>query len=131
MKVTRKLIAFVLVLIMCCSFVLSVSAAMAGIYSYVKGEGSQSGSILVTRTYVGKNPDSAFLTTSVDFSDGVNHMGNASSTSGRGVTSYSHNFPIYMTADHIPTRVYCTHAVQGGSQSASGYAEYNVYYISV
>lgn len=127
----RKLTSIILALVLCISLAVSASAAVAGIYTYVNGTGTQSGNTLITTTYVAKNPDNAYLKTDVQFTDGTNYTGSGSRTSSRGVISFSYNFPIYMAVDCIPVKAFCAHGVQGGTQSESGYVQFNQYTISL
>lgn len=126
----RKITSLILAMVLCVSLAVTASAAVAGIYSYVSGSAYRTGNTFVATTSVGKNPDNAYLTTNVEFSDGVNSTGSGSRTSTRGVTSFTSNFAVYMAIDVIPTKAYCAHGVQGGTQSESGYVQYNQYNIS-
>ena len=105
----------------------SASSKPAGIYGLVHGTSSQSSSninLVDTTSWVDKNPDSAYFKISEEYTNGITSISTSSSTSARGLRSYSASLPVQFTIEATPTYYYVSHCIQGGTQAKTGYATY-------
>ena len=100
MKKFRNWVTFAVVLAMVLSLAVGVSATTskpAGIYGLVHGTSSQSDSnvnLVATTNWVDKNPDSAYFKISGEYTNGITSISTSSSTSARGLRSYSVSLPV-------------------------------------
>ena len=130
MKKFRNWVMFAVVLAMVLSLAVGVSAPTskpAGIYGLVHGTSSQSDSnvnLVATTNWVDKNPDSAYFKISGEYTNGITSISTSSSTSARGLRSYSVSLPVHFTIEATPTYYYVSHCIQGGTQAKTGYATY-------
>ena len=106
----------------------SASSKPAGIYGLVHGTSSQSDSninLVATTNWVDKNPDSAYFKISGEYTNGITSISTSSSTSARGLRTYSASLPVQFTIEATPTYYYyVSHCIQGGTQAKTGYATY-------
>ena len=128
-KKFRNWVTFAVVLAMVLSLTVGVSATSkpAGIYVLVHGTSSQSSSninLVDTTSWVDKNPDSAFFQISGEYTNGIISISTSSSTSARGLRTYSASLPVQFTIEATPTYYYVSHCIQGGTQAKTGYATY-------
>ena len=128
-KKIRNWITFAVVLAMALSLAVGVSASSkpAGIYGLVHGTSSQSDSninLVATTNWVDKNPDSAYFKISGEYTNGITSISTSSSTSARGLRTYSASLPVQFTIEATPTYYYVSHCIQGGTQAKTGYATY-------
>ena len=128
-KKFRNWVTFAVVLAMVLSLAVGVSATSkpAGIYVLVHGTSSQSSSninLVDTTSWVDKNPDSAFFQISGEYTNGIISISTSSSTSARGLRTYSASLPVQFTIEATPTYYYVSHCIQGGTQAKTGYATY-------
>ena len=104
----------------------SASSKPAGIYGLVHGTSSQIDSnvnLVATTNWVDKDPDSAYFKISGEYTNGITSISTSSSTSARGLRSYSVSLPVQFTIEATPT-YYVSHCIQGGTQAKTGYATY-------
>lgn len=129
-QLTKRILSLALALMMFASVAGTASALAheaAGIYTWVSGTCEQNEAnaiILDTTTFVKVNPDHAYLVTKVKYSDGINHTDEEQASSTTGVITFAYSFPIRVTIDLTPNKVYRTHEVRGGTESDRGYAYY-------
>lgn len=127
MRNMRKLTCLMLALLLCTVMAVPVFAlsnsGLAGIYVKISGTAtvSEIGSGLDTLTSVKKNPDSAYLVTTAEFSNGVYSFGTYDAQSARAVTTFSYTFPVPLMGG-FPNYVYTCHEVRGGTTSPEAYA---------
>ena len=128
----RRITCIILALVLCASLaVVAYAVVAAGIYGNIRGRGLQRNSDFVATTLVTQNPDNAQLQTTVQFTDGLNYIGQNTKSSERGLTSFTYDFPIAMTIDCVPVGVYCSFSVLRGSQSHAGYTDYRYYTVDM
>lgn len=132
MKIKTRILTSALALGLCASMAISASAAFgasAGIYGTISGRSSQDSNdlnLFNTTTSVSRNPDDAYLKTTVDFQNELHTLTTLSSRNTvRGATRYDHGFPIYFTIEGKPTKARVAHQVLGGRQSVAGYTYYD------
>lgn len=105
----------------------SVSAAtsrtQAGIYGFLRGTSTQSGSILSVTGTVSYNPDNAYITTNAVIYSNVGSTDAGFHYSSRGVCTYTYGYPLYISLDSTPISANCSVGIQGGTQS-DGFVTY-------
>lgn len=124
MKFTRRILLFIMVLSICMSMVLTVSAATksAGIYGVLTSRSYQSGTNIYGETTVTENPDNAYLLVKFTINNNSGATNNYNGTSSKGVTLYTYTkYYTTYSPETIPIYVYYCGEVRGGSQSPSAY----------
>lgn len=126
MKTVRRLIALMLIIVLCMSIAITASAAVsskeAGIYGTLSCTSQKRGTDIYGKTTVTTNPDNAYLLVkyTINLSGGTQTKTNG--TSQRGVTSFEYiRSYLNYTTDGVPTYVQFCGEVRGGSQSPSAY----------
>lgn len=126
MKNVRRIISMMLVIALCMSIAVTAMAAStikaAGIYGTLTCTSQKSGTDIYGKTTVTTNPDNAFLMVKYTFNLSGGTQIDSNGTSKRGVTSFEYiRSYLNYTTDGVPTYVYFSGEVRGGSQSPTAY----------
>ena len=132
-QLTKRILSLVFALMLFATVAgtaFATGSVFAGIYLSVGGTCVQSERILYgidTTTYVRKNPDRAYLVTTIQFSDGLASSDEMIAQSDRDVTEFEATFGIADINGDTPIGVYSAHEVRGGTSEQTDPFVYHIY----